>query len=528
MNSSIEVKPKVNRLINFLSDIEKGRFKIPTFQRDFVWGNREKLDLFDSISRGYPIGSILLWEPIEQFKNKDYLGPYKLGVSENKDFFYILDGFQRLSTLFGCLTNPTKTRLEVNKEILEKEYCLCYDIEDETFIFSNKPENITLIPLFVFIDTFALLDWLDKFRTSNIDNELVSIYVERAKKLSSTLIDFQIPSIEVIGGSIKEAIDIFSRINSKGILISSDWMLSALTSNEELGFNLADELSILIDELVMFNFQDIKREVLVQCIQSSFGKIYFDQNLEDLAKRIDFKDHALLTIGSIKKSIKFLFEELLVLERKLLPYNNQLVFLTIFFNNVPEPTNKQISRLKEWFWITTYSNYFTVYSLSKIRSSFQKFQSLINNEDADFIYYDKSYSEFVTADLPKNISAKSVRSNAFILFQLNYENNFNKISINNKNYWNSIPIIKGDSSHENYIQVLSNEKIGISFSEFYGEWADSVHKFSFFLKDDDVVLILNNIDNLGIVKEQLKDRLQWIKDEESAFVQGLGIKYTNI
>ena len=59
MSKNIQVKPQVNILIKFITDIEEGKFKIPTFQRDFVWGSKEKIDLFDSISKGYPIGSIL-------------------------------------------------------------------------------------------------------------------------------------------------------------------------------------------------------------------------------------------------------------------------------------------------------------------------------------------------------------------------------------------------------------------------------------------------------------------------------------
>lgn len=60
MNGQIQVKPAVNRLIKFLTEIEDGKFKIPTFQRDFIWEKTDKIDLFDSISKEYPIGSIML------------------------------------------------------------------------------------------------------------------------------------------------------------------------------------------------------------------------------------------------------------------------------------------------------------------------------------------------------------------------------------------------------------------------------------------------------------------------------------
>jgi uncharacterized protein with ParB-like and HNH nuclease domain len=119
MSNQILVKPAVNRLIKFLGDIEDGKFKIPTFQRDFVWNKSDKTDLFDSISKEYPIGSIMLWQPNYEFDSNGKIGPYTIDNSNNKDFFYVLDGFQRLSTLFGCLTNPSKTKLKFDEAKLK-------------------------------------------------------------------------------------------------------------------------------------------------------------------------------------------------------------------------------------------------------------------------------------------------------------------------------------------------------------------------------------------------------------------------
>lgn len=37
-------------------------YLIPAIQREFVWDTDQILDLFDSILRDYPIGSLLLWK----------------------------------------------------------------------------------------------------------------------------------------------------------------------------------------------------------------------------------------------------------------------------------------------------------------------------------------------------------------------------------------------------------------------------------------------------------------------------------
>ena len=51
-----------------LGDIAKGLVKIPQFQRDFVWSREKSAALIDSILRGYPIGTFILWRTKETFR----------------------------------------------------------------------------------------------------------------------------------------------------------------------------------------------------------------------------------------------------------------------------------------------------------------------------------------------------------------------------------------------------------------------------------------------------------------------------
>lgn len=45
-----------------------GRFKLPQFQRGFVWNEAQVALLIDSIARNYPIGSLLLLEPSPEIR----------------------------------------------------------------------------------------------------------------------------------------------------------------------------------------------------------------------------------------------------------------------------------------------------------------------------------------------------------------------------------------------------------------------------------------------------------------------------
>ena len=42
--------------------VKAGQLRVPQFQRSFRWERRDVLNLVDSVLRGYPIGSLLLWK----------------------------------------------------------------------------------------------------------------------------------------------------------------------------------------------------------------------------------------------------------------------------------------------------------------------------------------------------------------------------------------------------------------------------------------------------------------------------------
>ncbi|MGB5988608.1 MAG: DUF262 domain-containing protein [Marinifilaceae bacterium] len=503
MHKQIQVKPQVDRLLNLLTLIEDGKFKIPTFQRDFVWDDKAKIDLFDSISKEYPIGSILLWRPKETYSNKFDIGPYSIDSFNNSDFYYILDGFQRMSTLFGCLTNPYKTDLSCDESARLKKFNMVYNLEDEAFLMNRQNDcDYKCIPVYKLIDTYEFLDFIDQLRTNLKNDENINLYIERARELSSTIIDYQVPSIEIHGGGIADAVDIFSRVNSKGIDISPDWMLSALTSNEKENFNLGDIFTDLLNELDVYNFSSLKRSILVQCIQNSFGKAYFDQKIEELAERSDFIPTTLKTVESIKVAIKFLFEELLVINKKLLPYNGQLIFLSYFFYNVKSPSSKQIDELKRWFWITSYSNYFTIYSLSKIREAYKQFDMFVRDENIDPVYYHNKSQSFITADLPITVSSGSVRSKAFQLFLLNDSYDCRTVNLDDVDSYKITYLSKSIRTHASFVPEI--------------RWSKNSNNVSECSKNKEYDYI------------DFNDRLKQIEIKEREFVESLGISYQDI
>ena len=463
MSSKLNIEPRVRSLVSYLDDIENGLLQIPSFQRDYVWERDDIKDLFDSIKNRYPIGSVLLWKPGEQIgDDKQKIGSYTTPKNQN-DKVYILDGYQRLSTLFGCLTNPDKTQLSRDKKEWQEYYSLYYDLADQAFIYI-RPNSQPLpfqVPIYVLLNSSDFRQFARNKLEQLQDKNLIDIYLDRADKLSRVFLEYKIASVDINNANISEAVEIFSRVNSKGQPISFDWMANALSVRND--FRFGSEIDNLIEDIKQYNFDKIDRNVIFRCIQSSFGKLYIDNTkIEHLARRKDFSLVTQKTIPKIKEAIKFLFEDLLVLDNKLLPYNIQLIFIMDFFKKFENPTEEEKNKLKDWFWITTYSNYFTNYSLANQRKAYNHFQRFLDGDVQNPVYNDKPELKFVVADFPDKISLGSVRAKALTLFLLNHSNNFEKVSscdINGFKFNKLLPTVVSKSDNYLYFteRFLSSE-----------------------------------------------------------------------
>lgn len=530
MKNKLSIETRVRNLSKYLEEIEKGTIQIPSFQRDYVW-NRDRIkDLFDSIKNKYPIGSILLWQPGEVIgKNKETIGSYYIPKNELNPI-YILDGFQRLSTLFGCLTNPSRTELRQNNSEWEEAFNLFYDLEEEVFTYIRpKTESLPYqIPVYTLMNTSDFRQYTRKKFEMIEDEKKIEIYYNRADRLSATLLDYQIACIDISNATIEEAVEIFSRINSKGQDISLDWMANALSSRDD--FRFGDEIDNLLDELQEYNFHKISRNAIFRCIQSSFNnKFYIDNSdIAILAKRKDFSDVTKFSIPKIKQAVEFLYKELLVLDSRLLPYNLQLIFVMDFFKKFETPTEKQKESLKEWFWITTYSNYFTMYSLSGWRKAYYHFQNFLIGKELNPVYNDNPQLKFSVTSFPDKINMGSVRSKALTLFQLNYA--YQKSKQYNPIGYTLQKLFASNYDAANYIPIIEFEGgVKLKKSKDLSSWLESSIVFDdierHFISEEMINLYQNNSINENIQKRMIELRRKLIEKHEKAFTEHYNLEY---
>src|SRR6056297_2479365 len=96
-------KPDSKKYSDLITEIQKGIIKIPKFQRDFVWTIDKTAKLLDSILKGYPIGTFILWQTNERINDIKNIG--NLDIPDTPDGVkvqYVLDGQQRITSLFAA------------------------------------------------------------------------------------------------------------------------------------------------------------------------------------------------------------------------------------------------------------------------------------------------------------------------------------------------------------------------------------------------------------------------------------------
>lgn len=211
----------------------EGRLRIPNFQRGFNWDLADRRDLLDSIYRGYPVGTLLLWKnPPERTEAGRPLGAVE--SPEHGDIFFVVDGQQRLTTLWEALGRapaPTET-------------ALLFDIEEGTVISRRltsdeieglpppSADRLPPVPLHLVLDAAILSGWVPGWMP--IDQR--RRYYELGKRIREHKLGLYI----VEHADIDALRHVFDRVNTTGRSMGRDDVFDALigskiTRNESAG-----------------------------------------------------------------------------------------------------------------------------------------------------------------------------------------------------------------------------------------------------------------------------------------------------
>ncbi len=272
--------------IHTLVDMYKrGELRLPEIQRHYVWQATRVRDLLDSLYRGYPSGSILMWETDEPVPTRDF------AIAQDTNAFagrkLLLDGQQRLTSLTAVLNGepvtvrgrkrpidilfnlehpegPPAEVMEVEsdepsamtpddevtdegEENGDSEQVLIDRLNRRTFVVASKslqsqPHWVSVSEVFKASDTVIL----KKAGVTSFEDERYQRYLDRLTKLRQVKNYSYVVHVLERGMSYEEVTEIFVRVNSLGAkLRSSDLALAQMTSRWP---NLLKELEAFQEE----------------------------------------------------------------------------------------------------------------------------------------------------------------------------------------------------------------------------------------------------------------------------------------
>lgn len=355
-------KPISRKYEEILRNVKNGVYQIPKFQRDFVWEKGKVASLIDSIFKGYPIGSFILWKTKERLKAVKGLGSEIFQDIPEGDFvYYILDGQQRITSLYLAIEGLSVGGVDYSEIYVDlrnaKEWMENPDSDCEV-ITSEKPGH----------GLFLTLSKLVKERTSKLRRRLADSTDMDRDELEDVIDDvrdrikgYEFSTIEIEDMPLGRVIEIFTRINTSGKTLTLFEIMNAKVYTEQNGevlFDLEEKFNELIEQLRTAGYETIgeNRTLILQLIALILKKNAKRRVILSLSKE-EFTSVWDDAVKSLKLAIDKLRTYFRIPVSKLLPYYVLVVPLSYFYyvNDFEEPTPSQLKELEKYFFRSAFS-----------------------------------------------------------------------------------------------------------------------------------------------------------------------------
>ncbi|AYV57678.1 DUF262 domain-containing protein [Leptospira kmetyi] len=376
-------KPITRKYSELIENVDKGNYQIPKFQRNFVW-NIEKVSLLmDSIIKGYPIGTFILWKTKERLKSLKKIGNRELFMQIEGDYvFYVLDGQQRITSLFLCINGVDDFKniyldLE-NIKLLEdgkskqlkfvditKSLCSTEPIEGKSILIHDALHK-------------SSVDLLDQFDRDTLAK------IEIIKNIFS---NYEFSTIEIESLPLNQIVDVFTRINTSGQQLTLFEIMNAKVYDEDSHFDLEEKYLELYEELKNADFETTidNPVVLLQLVSAIINKDSKRDAILSIKKEtfIEIWEDA---TESLKKAIDKVRQYLFIPVSNLVPFNALIICIAYFYyiNDKIDPDHGQLENIKKYFYRSAFSFRYSKSADSTINSDLSLMKKIKENEEIDF------------------------------------------------------------------------------------------------------------------------------------------------
>ncbi|WP_435122576.1 DUF262 domain-containing protein [Micromonospora tulbaghiae] len=380
--AEIRPDPTIALVDDLLGGIGRGEIRVPAFQRPFVWRPNQMLELFDSIERGYPIGSLLLWQTDVQVPSLDRIGGLRVPPPPaGRQISYLLDGHQRVSTLFGVLNRSLRDGpAEDERDWIWQIY---RDLRPDPLGSDRYRHHRSgkfsphLLPLAAVMRTRDFLRHFHRVELTVRDTRQVDALTREAEAVTQRIKGYKLTLVRLQGASLDQAVNVYARLNRTGTRMDPDQMVSALTYRKEQP-SLASRIDDIVTAIADTGFGELPRLAVFRSLLAIAGETdIMSPRWSLVADYVQNRLHDALpqTAQAVRLAAQFLQTGVGLPHARFLPYSHQLVLLAMLFHVRPEPSGWQYDRLRRWFWVTSWSSAFAGATSTTLRKALEEMRS---------------------------------------------------------------------------------------------------------------------------------------------------------
>ena len=420
----METEAKNIEMENLLEKIRRGEIQLPDFQRDWIWNDKQIKDLLESVIRGFPINSIMLLECDAnnlRFARRPIEGA---GTTDTLPQYLILDGQQRLTSLFGALFSDKPVIINRGK----KEFYYYVDMakavesvknsaDGEGMVISVPKDKILrngnkaaldlssaekeyaagMFPLNKIFNSRKWLRAYERFCDDDAAGEFVDAFAENViDKVSS----YKIAFIQLEKNTPLEAVcKIFEKVNIGGKKLGVFDLLTAVFAARKNPDGNPIELRTDWGK-IQNDFKNSEWKILHALGSSDFVTaltllVSYEKFCEDNKKPVSCKSEDILkleyddyaeckdaVIDGFIEAAKFLKEEKISTE-KFLPYKPQLIPMAALFARL-KTTGKynaaSRNKIRQWYWCAVFSEAYRDGHLARFAKDIVQVSDWIDSE----------------------------------------------------------------------------------------------------------------------------------------------------
>jgi hypothetical protein len=431
-------KRSVKELIEEL--LKTKTYLLPTFQRDYVWDEEDVKDFIDSMIKGYPVGSVILWKPSRKVYEDD---PFSKPIVGKKDFsrdvYYVIDGQQRLTTLLLMFNNWKISREDEKIEIMP----ISIKLEGDGGYKLYKSKRY--VNIYDLLKSIAGSPIYDSRTFRELSERLDGAVFDKLCEIVNRILAYEIP-LYILGTydedekTYSDMAEAFVRVNKSGVEIGNVEMILSFLAGTIRGSFKNDIVSIYKDlEHFRVDLQPVIRAILSEFdIKQSDIKAERFRKIIDKVQRTDenLRRKKVSKIGdALKLTAKFLEDNLGIKDTRILPSQIPLITIAKYFssNGITDISqiNSDIAKLIEsWFVLVSFIGYYSSQTDTKLEEDLKivrehrdfPFNELLNNIEKRR-FPTKIRKEDLEAGLKMNVlRGRQGRSYLFLLYVLLIKN----------------------------------------------------------------------------------------------------------